>query len=98
MSAAAIFASQFAQGEVQRRTPWTAQRFVRKLGAWGICLLRAQGHRLADAPPDGDVLRLMSTRVTVKSLVLLRHAQSPWNLESCYRLLGKNAPMIQPLR
>jgi hypothetical protein len=40
----------------------------------------------------------MSARVTVKSLVPLRHAQSLWNLESCYRLVGKSAPMIQPVR
>jgi hypothetical protein len=39
----------------------------------------------------------MSTRVTVMSLVLQRHAQSSWNIESCYRLVGKSAPMIQPL-
>jgi len=46
-------------------------------GRMGFYILRTQGNRLADAPPDGDVLRLIGTRVTVKPLVLLRHAQSP---------------------
>jgi hypothetical protein len=43
MSAAAIFASQFALGEVRRRTPWTVQRFVRKLGAWGFAFFVLKG-------------------------------------------------------
>jgi hypothetical protein len=43
MSAAAIFASQFAQGEAQKRTPWTARRFVRKLGAWGFAFFALKG-------------------------------------------------------
>jgi hypothetical protein len=43
MSAAAIFASQFAQGEVRRRTPWTVQQFVRKLGTWGFAFFALKG-------------------------------------------------------
>ena len=43
MSAAAIFASQFARNEVQRRTPRSARRFVRKLGAWGFAFFALKG-------------------------------------------------------
>ena len=43
MSAAAIFASQFTPSEVQRRTPWNARRFVRKLGAWGFTFFALKG-------------------------------------------------------
>ena len=43
MSAAAIYASQFAHGEVQRRAPWNARRFVRKLGAWGFTFFALKG-------------------------------------------------------
>lgn len=43
MSAAAIFASQFAHSEVKRRTPWNARRFVRKLGVWGFTFFALKG-------------------------------------------------------
>jgi len=43
MSAAAIFASQFAHSKVQTRTPWTARRFMRKLGAWGFTFFALKG-------------------------------------------------------
>ena len=43
MSAAAIYASQFAHGEVQRRAPRNARRFVRKLGAWGFTFFALKG-------------------------------------------------------
>jgi hypothetical protein len=43
MSAAAIFASEFAQREVQTRRPWTMRRFVRKLGAWGFAFFALKG-------------------------------------------------------
>jgi len=43
VSAAAIFASQFAHSEVKRRTPWNARRFVRKLGVWGFTFFALKG-------------------------------------------------------
>jgi hypothetical protein len=43
MSAAAIFASQFARNEVQRRASRTTRRFVRKLGAWGFAFFALKG-------------------------------------------------------
>lgn len=43
MSAAAIFASQFAQSEIQRRAPWTARRFMRRLGTWGFAFFALKG-------------------------------------------------------
>ncbi len=43
MSAAAIFASQFAHDEAQTHTPWAARRFMRKLGAWGFTFFALKG-------------------------------------------------------
>lgn len=43
MSAATIFASQFAHIEIQRRAPWTARRFMRKLGAWSFTFFALKG-------------------------------------------------------
>ncbi|GEM_PF-6055330 len=43
MSAAAIFASQFAHGEAQTHTPWAARRFVRMLGSWGFAFFALKG-------------------------------------------------------
>jgi hypothetical protein len=57
-------------------------------GRMEFYILRTQGHRLADAPPDGDVLRLIGARITVKPLVLRRQAQGLWNLENHYRVEG----------
>ena len=43
MSAAAIFASQFAHGETQTHAPWAARRFMRKLGVWGFTFFALKG-------------------------------------------------------
>jgi hypothetical protein len=43
MSAAAIFASQFAPGEARMRRPRNAQRLARKLGAWGFAFFALKG-------------------------------------------------------
>ena len=43
MSAAAIFASQFAPSEAQTRRPWNVQRFARRLGAWGFAFFALKG-------------------------------------------------------
>ncbi len=43
MSAAAIFASQFAPGEAPTRRPRSTQRFARKLGAWGFAFFALKG-------------------------------------------------------
>jgi hypothetical protein len=42
MSAAAIFASQFAPGAPTRR-PRSTRRFARKLGAWGFAFFALKG-------------------------------------------------------
>jgi hypothetical protein len=43
MSAAAVFASQFAPGEVRMRRSRNARRFARKLGAWGFAFFALKG-------------------------------------------------------
>jgi hypothetical protein len=43
MSAAAIFASQFAPGEVPTPMSWNPRRFARKLGAWGFAFFALKG-------------------------------------------------------
>ena len=43
MSAAAIFASQLANSEVQTHTSWTARRFVHALGSWGFAFFAIKG-------------------------------------------------------
>lgn len=43
MSAAAVFASQLAQGEVQRHGSWNMRRVVRRLGVWGIVFFALKG-------------------------------------------------------
>jgi hypothetical protein len=43
MSAAAIFASQFAHSDVQHRAPRNMRRFVRKLGVGGFVFFALKG-------------------------------------------------------
>ena len=40
---AAVFASQFAQGEVQRYGSWSMRRVVRRLGIWGFVFFALKG-------------------------------------------------------
>jgi hypothetical protein len=43
MSAAAVFASQFAPGEARMRRPQNAQPFARKMCAWGFAFFALKG-------------------------------------------------------
>jgi hypothetical protein len=43
MSAAAVFASQFAPGEARMRRPRNAQRLARKMCAWGFTFFALKG-------------------------------------------------------
>lgn len=43
MSAAAIFASQFAPDEAPTRRPRSTRRFAHKLGAWGFAFFALKG-------------------------------------------------------